>query len=185
VKDSSKVIPAVQMLLEAIEGEPLRPQLLETPNRVMRALEEMLDGYNVEIDSLFKTFDDEGQDQIVVVKNIQTYSVCEHHLLPFLIQASVAYLPIDKVIGTSKIERLVLAFSHRLQLQERITNQVANTLMDKLQPQGVAVVIEGKHLCMRARGVKSKDSKVVTSVMLGEFRENPVLRQEFLSLVNK
>jgi len=182
--DTGKIRDAVSTILLSIEEGPLREELLETPRRVAHAFEEMLSGYSVDIDALFQTFDGEGQDQLVIVRDIEAWSICEHHLLPFQICASVGYLPDDKVIGVSKIERLVLAYAHRLQLQERITEQVANTLMKMLQPRGVAVVIKGKHLCMRARGVRSKNSEVVTSVMLGHFRDNPTLRNEFLHLVS-
>ena len=180
-----EIISAILMLLGAIEGGPLRAELLETPYRVQKALEEMLDGYGTDIDDIIKVFDGEGKDQIIIVKDIHAWSYCEHHLLPFSIKVAVGYLPKERVLGVSKIERLVLAFAHRLQLQERITEQVARTLMNKLQPYGVAVVAEGEHLCMRCRGIKSKDSKVVTSIMLGAFREDATLRLEFLSLLGK
>ena len=184
LQDEQELRDSIRKILESIDGTPLRHQLLETPNRVVKAMSEIFDGYQVDIDSLFTSFDGEGKDQIVVVKDIETWSVCEHHLLPFHLQVAVAYLPFDRVIGVSKIERLVHAYAHRLQLQERITEQVANTLMDKLRPQGVGVIIEGEHLCMRMRGVKGT-GKVVTSVMLGEFRESPGLRQELLGVLRK
>ena len=174
----------VRDILTLIEGSPLRPELERTPERVVNALAEMLDGYNVRIDDLFTTFEEEGKDMVIVVKDIPFVSWCEHHLLPFHGLASVAYLPVDKVIGASKIPRLVLAYAHRLQLQERMSRQIAETLMEKLQPQGVAVIIEAEHLCMQCRGVKSVGSKLITSVMLGEFRENANLRAEILSLLS-
>ena len=175
---------ATRDILSAIESTTLRPELEETPKRVARALEEMLSGYDVNIDILFKTFDEEGKDMINAVKDIEFTSFCEHHLLPFQGVAHVAYLPSgDKVIGASKIPRLVLAFAHRLQLQERIARQVAETMMEKLEPQGVAVIIEASHLCMQCRGVKSTTAKMVTSVMLGAFREDPSMRLEVLSLL--
>jgi len=182
-QDKPKIISAVLMLLDAIEGKPLRKELLETPNRVQRAFEELFDGYNTDIDALFKTFDGEGKDQIVAVKDIKFTSTCEHHLMLFSGVAHVAYLPKGKAIGASKIPRLVLAYAHRLQIQERITEQVANTLMEKLQPQGVAVIIQGEHACMRCRGVRSEESKLVTSVMLGLFRDDAVTKQEVLALL--
>jgi len=175
----------IRSILEKIEGGPLRSALEETPRRVQVALEEMLSGYSVDIDSLFKTFDGEGKDQLVIARKIHAYSTCEHHLLPFEISVSVAYLPIDKVIGVSKMVRLVLAFARRLQLQERLTEQIAETLMERLNPAGVAVVIKGEHLCMRMRGVKSEEAEVVTSVMLGKFREEASLRAEFLHLIGE
>lgn len=180
---SNPVSENVKSLLLAIEGGPLRPQLVETPLRVEKMFSEIFDGYSMDIDSLFRSFDGEGKDQLVIIKDIETWSWCEHHMLPFFVSVSVGYLPKDRVIGASKIERLVVAYAHRLQLQERITEQVANTLMDKLQPLGVGVVIEGEHLCMRIRGVKSKNSKMISSVMLGQFREDQGLRQEVLNLM--
>jgi len=174
----------VKNLLLAIEGQPLRKQLLDTPKRVEKMISEIFDGYEVDIDSIFTTFDGEGRDQISIVKNIITWSVCEHHLLPFQLVVAVGYLPRERVIGASKLVRLVEAYSHRLQLQERITEQVANTLMEKLNPLGVGVIIEGEHLCMRIRGVKNTSSKLVTSVMLGEFRDSPTIRQEFLKMLD-
>ena len=177
------IVPAVESLLKAIEGPTLRKDLIDTPDRVYRALEEMLSGYETDIDSLFKTFDGEGTDQLVIVKNVEFSSFCEHHFLPFSGSANVAYLPNNKVIGASKIPRLVLAYAHRLQLQERIAEQVANTLMQKLEPLGVAVIIKGEHLCMRCRGVKSTNCSIINSIMLGSFRDNPALRMEVLELL--
>jgi len=174
---------AVKSILMSIEGAPLREELLETPRRVQKSFEEMLDGYNVDIDSLLKSFDDEGKDQIVIASDIEFVSLCEHHLLPFTGVAHVGYLPKDKVIGISKIPRLVLAFAHRLQLQERLTKQVAYTLMESLEPHGVAVVTIAEHSCMRCRGVKSTKAKVICSEMIGKFREDIPLRQEFLTLI--
>jgi len=182
-KNRKLALKAVKTLLGTLERGPLRPELIDTPRRVVSAYEEMLDGYSADIDSLFKTFDGEGSDQLSIVKNIPFSSLCEHHLLTFMGKAHVGYLPNGKVIGASKIPRLVLAFSHRLQLQERIAEQVAHTLMSKLQPHGVAVVIEGTHLCMTCRGVKAHDTSLISSVMLGKFREDSTLRAEFLSLL--
>ena len=190
----TNVTTYIHGLLREIEGPELRPELEETPNRVYRALGELLDGYNTNILELFTSFNDEESippqdnhiglhDQIVAVKNIEAWSLCEHHLLPFHINASVAYLPKDKIIGASKIPRLVLAYAHRLQIQERITRQVANSIMNNLEPYGVAVIITGEHSCMRIRGVKAESSQLVTSVMLGTFRDNQSTRLEVLSLL--
>lgn len=173
----------VHNILCQIEEYPLRKELKKTPERVANALAEMLDGYNVKIDDLFTTFEEEGKDMVIISKDLPFTSLCEHHLLPFFGKAHVAYLPTDRVIGASKIPRLVLAFAHRLQLQERMARQIAETLMEKLQPQGVAVIIEAEHLCMQCRGVRSVGSKLITSVMLGKFREDSTLRMEFLSLL--
>jgi len=179
-----QVQAGVAKILTAIEGPVVRQELVETPGRVASAYQEILDGYGVDIDKLFKTFEG-GIDQLVISKDINTYSMCEHHLLPFSVNAVVAYLPDKRVIGASKLERLVIAYSHRLQLQERIAEQVAHTIMEKLQPLGVAVIIEGEHLCMRCRGVNSKAGKIVNSIMLGKFRESAALRTELLTLLNR
>jgi len=174
---------AVRRLLEYIGEDCNREGLLKTPQRVVKAYDEMLDGYTSNIDALFTTFDGEGRDQIIAVKDISFVSMCEHHMLPFTGLAHVAYLPVNKVIGASKIPRLVAAFAHRLQIQERLTEQVASTLMDKLQPAGVAVIIQATHECMRCRGIKCATSKLVTSVMLGEFRNDVNTKQEVLALL--
>ena len=176
---------AIQELLEAIGDQQAIQE--ETPLRVAEGIAELLDGYEVDIDSLFVTEDDEGKDQVVIVRNIDFTSLCSHHLLPFSGHAHVGYLPKERVLGVSKIARLVLAYAHRLQLQERLTKQVAHTLMERLRPEGVAVVIVGEHTCMRCRGVRSTNSQVVTSEVLGAFRKEAALRSEFLSLllVNK
>ena len=181
--NSQRITSAVTELLKAIEGEELRAELEETPRRVQRALEEMLDGYDVDISTLFKVSEGEGQDQMVAVTNIGFTSFCSHHLLPWMGVAHVGYLPTSKVIGVSKMGRLVLAFAHRLILQERLTKDIAYTLMENLNPQGVAVIIIGEHSCMRYRGVKLPTSQVRTSEMIGEFRDDAAMRQEFLSLV--
>ena len=163
----------------------IRPQLDRTPERVAKAYAELLDGYDIDLDSLFITEDDEGKDQLVVATDIDFVSTCEHHLMYWYGVANIAYLPREKVIGVSKLARLTLAFAHRLQLQERLTRQIAHTLMEKLDPLGVAVVIVGEHSCMRYRGVKSSRSKITTSEMLGEFRSDSSLRQEFLTLIKE
>ena len=169
-------------LLHQIEGPILRKGLHNTPLRATEALEEMLDGYYVDVESLFTTFDDEGQDQIVIAKDIPFYSFCEHHLLLFSGKGHIAYLPKEKVIGASKLPRILLAYSHRLQLQERITRQVADAIISHLQPYGVAVILEAKHACIACRGVKS-DCSFVTSIMLGTFRQDIAMRQEVLALL--
>lgn len=182
--DKSNVEAYIAGLLREIEGGCLREGIVDTPNRIYRALGELFDGYDMDIDSLFKSFDGEGMDQLVLVRDIPFTSMCEHHLLIFSGLAHVAYLPNGCAIGASKIPRLVLAYAHRLQLQERIAEQVANTLMDKLNPKGVAVIIQAQHDCMQCRGVKSVGSSLVTSIMLGHFRDNPTLRSELLSLLS-
>ena len=180
--DKTNVTAYIHGLLREIEGPFLRPELEETPGRVYRALEELLDGYKISIPDLFTSFDGEGKDQIVIAKDIPFNSTCEHHLLFFSGRAHIAYLPKDKVIGASKLPRLLLAYAHRLQIQERITRQVAEAIMQYLEPHGVAVILQAEHACIRCRGVKS-DCSFVTSVMLGTFRENATTRLELLSLL--
>jgi len=181
--DLAKATLAFSELIVAVEGKDTREDLLETPLRAARGYAEMLDGYDTDIESLFKTFEDEGTDQIVVVRNIEFTSFCEHHLLPWHGKAFVAYLPVNSVIGISKIGRLVLAYAHRFTLQERLTKEVAYTLMNKLQPLGVAVVVIGEHTCMRCRGANLPESSVATSEMLGNFRDDPILRPEVMDLL--
>jgi GTP cyclohydrolase I len=174
----------VKAILEDIEGELHKGDTDETPERVYRALEELLAGYKVNVNALFKAFDGEGMDQIVMVRDIEFTSWCRHHLLPFRGVAHVAYLPNGKAIGASKLPRLVQAYAKRLQLQERIAEQVANTLMEKLKPKGVAVVIQAQHSCMQCRGVNSSGSSMVNSIMLGAFRDDASLRAEVLMLMS-
>lgn len=174
---------AIVRIIQYIGENPHRAGLKETPQRVIKAYEQMTNGYKIDIESLFKVFDGEGADQIVAVSNIEYVSLCEHHMLPFTGHVHVAYLPKDKVIGASKIPRLVTAYAHRLQIQERMTEQIANAMMKYLQPQGVAVITEGYHSCMKYRGTKCQDGKLITSVMLGLFRSKLSVKQEVLSLL--
>ena len=172
-------------VIKEIEGPKVREELKKTPFRVAKAYKEIFDGYGIDTKELLSNqFEQDGADMIVAVRDIKFYSTCEHHLLTFDGIANVAYLPNNrKVVGVSKIERLVNVYAHRLQLQERITRQVAEDLMTYLEPRGVAVIIQAKHLCMRCRGVKSNSSQMVTSVMLGAFRDNQSARMEVLSLL--
>ena len=179
MKDITK---EVKRILEAIEGEPLRKDLIETPQRVQRAFEEMMSGYAVDVPSLFKSFE-EGLDQIVCVKDIPFYSTCEHHLEKFFGTVHVAYLPKGRAIGASKIPRIVEAYAHRLQIQERLAEQIAHALMENLDPYGVCVIIEATHLCVRCRGIKSSTAVMKNSIMLGVFRQKQALRMEVLSLL--
>jgi GTP cyclohydrolase I len=179
-----EISKAIYRILQTIEPGDLRDGIKETPGRVERAMSELLDGYATDIPKLFKCFPNEGIDQIIAIKDIPFVSFCEHHLLPFQGTAHVAYLPNGQVIGASKIPRLVLAYAHRLQLQERITEQVAHSIMDYLKPKGVAVIVQAKHGCMQYRGVQATGSSMVTSVMLGEFRDNATTRAEVLSLLD-
>jgi GTP cyclohydrolase I len=174
----------VRNLLLQLGENPDREGLVNTPKRVERSLRYLTSGYGADIDDVLNgalfTVD---YSEMVIVKDIDFYSLCEHHLLPFFGKCHVAYIPSDKVIGLSKIPRLVDVFSHRLQVQERLTNQIAETIRDKIAPLGVAVVMEATHLCMSMRGVEKQNSVAVTSAMLGVFRDNARTRMEFLELV--
>jgi GTP cyclohydrolase I len=174
----------VRRMLVALGEDPEREGLRRTPERFEKALRFLTSGYRQDIDHVLNgaTFS-VCYDEMVVVKDIEVFSVCEHHLLPFFGKCHVAYLPNKKVIGLSKVARVVNMFARRLQLQERLTSQIAHALDEKLSPQGVGVIIEARHLCMVMRGVEKQHSQAVTSAMLGEFRQNKQTRDEFLSLI--
>lgn len=175
----------MQKLLLKIGEDPQRQGLVRTPQRADRALRFLTSGYDTDIHSIVNgAIFEEKCDEMVVVKDIEFYSMCEHHLLPFFGTMHVAYLPNNKVIGLSKIPRIVDMFARRLQLQERLTHQVAETLHDVLQPKGVGVICEARHFCMMMRGVEKQHSGTITSAMLGGFRERKETRDEFLSLVS-
>src|SRR5216684_685300 len=174
----------IRKLLVEIGEDPGREGLVDTPKRVEKALKFLTGGYGADIDQVLNnalfTVD---YSEMVIVKDVDFYSLCEHHLLPFFGKCHVAYIPSNKVIGLSKIPRLVDVFSRRLQVQERLTNQIADTIRDKIQPLGVAVVMEATHLCMSMRGVEKQNSFAVTSAMQGAFRTNARTRMEFLELI--
>ena len=174
----------VRRLLAELGEDPSREGLLRTPQRVEGALRFLPSGYTADLDAILNdalfTVD---YSEMVIVKDIDFYSLCEHHLLPFFGKCHVAYIPRRHVIGLSKIPRLVDVFARRLQLQERMTNQIAQTVLEKINPLGVAVVCEGTHLCMSMRGVEKQNSFAVTSAMLGIFRDNTRTRMEFLELI--
>ena len=174
----------IRQLLAELGEDPTREGLRNTPKRVERALKFLTGGYDIDPDDLLNgalfTVD---YSEMVIVKDIDFYSLCEHHLLPFFGKCHVAYIPRHNVIGLSKLPRLVDMFSRRLQLQERLTNQIAETIRDKITPLGVAVVMEGTHLCMAMRGVEKQNSVAVTSAMFGAFRDNARTRMEFLELI--
>ena len=183
--DPAEIREAIQKLLAAIGEDPQRPGLLETPDRVARMYEELLDGYWVDPEKLInEALFEERYDEMVLVRDIEFYSLCEHHLLPFIGRAHVAYLPRGRVIGLSKIPRVVDMFARRLQVQERMTMQIAEFLQENLNPYGVAVVIEGLHLCATMRGVRKHDARMTTSAMLGHFRRSLATRQEFLNNIS-
>jgi GTP cyclohydrolase I len=174
----------VEQLLKEIGEDPHREGLERTPERVAKAMQYLTSGYAKNVDEILNdALFVEEYDEMVVVKDIDFFSMCEHHLLPFVGKAHVAYMPHRKIVGLSKIPRLIEMFSRRLQVQERLTTQVANTLNDALQPRGVAVVVEAVHLCMLMRGVEKQNSKAVTSAMLGAFRDRPETRAEFMELI--
>jgi GTP cyclohydrolase IA len=174
----------IRQLLVALGEDPAREGLVRTPHRVDKALRFLTSGYAADIDQVLNnalfTVD---YSEMVIVRDIDFYSLCEHHLLPFFGKCHVAYIPQHHVIGLSKIPRLVDVFARRLQVQERMTNQIAETIRQKIDPLGVAVVCEGTHLCMSMRGVEKQNSFAVTSAMLGSFRENTRTRMEFLELI--
>jgi GTP cyclohydrolase IA len=175
------VADAVGTILDAVGEDSSREGIADTPSRVARMYDELLAGYTTDpVELLNNALFDVEYDEMVVVKDIDFYSMCEHHMLPFYGRASVGYLPEDKVIGLSKIPRLVDMFARRLQVQERMTQQIARFLEDLIAPRGVAVVVEATHLCAAMRGVKKHHSRMVTSAMLGAFRENPSTRSEFM-----
>jgi GTP cyclohydrolase I len=175
----------VHDLLIELGEDPDREGLRKTPARVIRALEFLTEGYGKDADELFNdAFFQEDYDEMVVVRDIEFYSLCEHHLLPFFGKAHVAYIPDRRIVGLSKIPRLVDLFARRLQVQERMTKEIADTMMEKLNPRGVAVVIEARHLCMVMRGVEKQHSLMTTSHMLGAFRDAQSTRMEFMNLIS-
>ena len=186
VKVGVELEEAVRTLLTEIGEEPSRDGLRGTPERVRRMYDELTEGYRTDPDALINgaCFDVE-YDEMVVVRDIELYSLCEHHLLPFYGRAHVGYLPRGRVIGLSKIPRIVDMYAHRLQVQERLTQQVAQFLMEQLDPKGVACVIEASHLCTMMRGVKKQAATMVTSAMLGTFRRDARTRAEFLTLIGR
>jgi GTP cyclohydrolase I len=174
----------IRRLLVEIGEDPSREGLLDTPKRVEKAFKFLTSGYDADIDQVLnKALFTVDYSEMVIVKDIDFYSLCEHHLLPFFGKCHVAYIPTNKVIGLSKIPRLVDVFARRLQVQERLTNQIAETISEKVAPLGVAVVMEATHLCMSMRGVEKQNSFAVTSAMLGAFRDNARTRSEFLELI--
>ncbi len=175
----------IEKLLVELGEDPSRKGLQNTPERVAKSMKFLTSGYWVNIEELVNDalYEDSNTDEMVIVKDIDIFSLCEHHLLPFFGKCHVAYIPDGTIIGLSKIPRVVEAFSRRLQVQERLTTQIANSLADILKPRGVAVVIDALHLCMSMRGVEKQNSYTVTSSMLGAFKSNPSTRSEFLSLL--
>jgi len=182
--DRAQVEAAVRTIIRWTGDDPERSGLIETPARVARALEEAFVGYDQDPAAILRrSFDEtEGYDEMVTLRGVRFESHCEHHLAPIIGRVWVAYVPSDRVVGISKLARIVEAYAKRLQIQERLTAQIANTIEDVLRPRGVGVLIKASHHCMTARGVHKPDTDLVTSRMLGCFRDNPELRQEFLSM---
>jgi GTP cyclohydrolase I len=176
----------IRQLLGAIGEDPAREGLLDTPKRVEKALKFLTGGYSEDVDAMLNNaLFSVDYNEMVIVRDIDFYSLCEHHLLPFFGKCHVAYIPDGKVVGLSKIPRLVDIYARRLQVQERLTNQIASTLREKIRPLGVAVVMEATHLCMAMRGVEKQNSIAVTSAMLDAFREDARTRSEFLNLIGR
>ena len=186
LKPGDPIADLVDSLLVELGEDPDRQGLKATPDRVAKALRELTNGYGVKPeDVIADAIFDQDYDEMVVVKDVNFYSLCEHHMLPFFGQVHVGYLPKGKVVGLSKIPRLVEVFSHRLQIQEQLTRQIAEALSGALTPRGVGVVVEARHLCMEMRGVETPGGRMMTSCMLGTFRRDPRTRAEFLDLVRR
>jgi GTP cyclohydrolase I len=178
------MVEEIRSILTQLGEDPSRDGLVNTPKRVDRALRFLTSGYQMDVDQLVnKALFDVAYDEMVIVRDIELFSLCEHHLLPFFGKCHVGYIPNGRVIGLSKIPRLVDMFARRLQVQERLTTQIAETINEKIHPRGVAVVIEAQHLCMIMRGVEKQNSVAVTSSMHGVFKENQNTRNEFLNLL--
>ncbi|HTR39253.1 MAG TPA: GTP cyclohydrolase I FolE [Bryobacteraceae bacterium] len=185
-REEESIAKLMRELLLKIGEDPTREGLVRTPERADKALRFLTSGYNTNVEEIVNgALFNEKCDEMVVVKDIEFYSMCEHHLLPFFGTMHVAYLPRDRVIGLSKIPRIVDMFARRLQVQERLTHEVAETLQNVLQPKGVGVICEARHFCMMMRGVEKQHSGTITSAMLGAFRKRKETRDEFLSLVSR
>jgi GTP cyclohydrolase I len=182
----SKIEGLIEELLQEIGEEPGRQGLLRTPGRVARSFEFLTQGYQLDPQKILNdAVFEESYNEMLIVKDIDFYSLCEHHLLPFFGRAHVAYIPNGRIVGLSKIARLVEMYSRRLQVQERLTNEIARVIEKVLQPRGVGVIIEAQHLCMMMRGVQKQNSYAISSAMVGEFESDPKTRGEFMQLIHK
>jgi GTP cyclohydrolase IA len=185
-QDLPTIEAAVRNILSSVGEDPDRDGLLKTPNRVARMYHELLSGYATDPEQLLNgAIFDVDYSEMVLVRDIEFYSLCEHHMLPFIGRAHVAYIPRHKVVGLSKIPRIVDMFARRLQIQERMTTQIAEFVMDVLEPCGVGVVVEGEHMCSMMRGVKKANARMITSSLRGQFRDDEKTRAEFMSLVQQ
>lgn len=182
---NSDIESNITRIIEYLGDNPNREGLIDTPTRVLRSWDRLYGGYKQKPEEVLKAVFNEQYDQMVVSRGIELYSTCEHHMIPFFGQCHIAYLPSGKVVGISKLSRLVEVFARRLQIQERLTEQIAHAINDTLKPKGVAVIIEAKHLCMMARGVEKQNSEMITSCMLGAFRDDPKAREEMMRLCLK
>lgn len=175
----------LERILQYLGEDPKREGLLDTPDRIVRSYSKLYEGYGQEISSILKTdFSAENYDQIIVLRDIKFYSTCEHHMLPFFGTVHIGYLPEDKVVGISKLARLTDMYARRLQIQERMTAQIADAIQEHIKPRGVYVIVKGQHFCMTARGVEKQDAEMVTSALYGVFKDKPEARSEFLSLIS-
>lgn len=185
-KNTKQNQAVIRKMIALIGDDPDREGLLETPSRVIKSWEDLYSGYNQDPKDVLKVFEEYGKyDGMVLLKGFEMYSTCEHHMIPFTGTANVAYIPNDKVVGISKLARLVEIFARRLQIQEKLTADIANALMDHLEPKGVAVTIEAKHMCMCARGINKQHGVMETTTLLGCFKDVQSTRQEYLSRIVK
>lgn len=180
-----KAEKSVEELLKYFGEDPKREGLVKTPERVVKAYEKMLAGYKMDSRKFVTTFESDGYDEMILVKDIEFYSLCEHHMLPFFGKAHIGYIPDKRLIGLSKIPRIVEMYARRMQNQERLTNQIAEELNNLLKPKGVGVVLEAQHLCMMCRGVEKQNSRIITSSVRGLFKKDMNTRTEFLRLIGK
>ncbi len=179
-----ELVSLYKQIIRGVGEDPERDGLLKTPERAARAMQYIMRGYGQSLDAVVNNaIFESDNEEMIVVKNIELYSLCEHHLLPFIGKCHVAYIPTGKVIGLSKIARIVDMYASRMQIQENLTKQIADTLMQAIRPSGVGVIIEAQHLCMMMRGVEKQNSSMTTSMMLGSFRDDDRTRSEFLRLV--
>ncbi|MBD3330318.1 GTP cyclohydrolase I FolE [Candidatus Peregrinibacteria bacterium] len=181
--DKEKIIDSARAILKAIGEDPQREGLVKTPKRIAASYEKIFGGYYIDPSSLVTQFDGENYDEMIICKNIDFYSTCEHHMIPFFGKISIGYIPSKKIVGISKLPRMVEIFARRLQNQERLTMQISEKLNELLEPKGVGVVVEASHLCMMARGVEKQNSTMITSSCKGLFKTDQRTRAEFLKLI--